>query len=287
MSPNDEFPTGSPGGKYIRGALNAAGGAIPFAGGVLSAISGAWSESEQERVNSFFHHWLEMMKAELTEKQQTVIEIMQRLDMHAQEIADRVSSKEYQSLLRKGFRDWAGAESNEKRVLIRNLLSNAAAATIASDDIVRLFLEWVKKYSELHFAVISKIFNHAGITREQVWAALGKAAVREDSADADLFKLLFRDLSTGGIIRQHKEVDYQGNFLKKQPARKSTAFPGQQPTKSAFDDQDSYELTQLGSQFVHYAMTDLPIKISYTPKPEHNGTAEQNDETQASRSQNS
>jgi hypothetical protein len=47
-------PSSTPGGKYIRGALNAVGGAIPFAGGIFSAISGAWSESEQERVNSFF-----------------------------------------------------------------------------------------------------------------------------------------------------------------------------------------------------------------------------------------
>jgi hypothetical protein len=35
--------------------------------------------------------------------------------------------------------------------------------------------------------------------------------------------------------------------------------------KSAFDDEDGYELTQLGQQFVHYAMTDLPLKIAYVP----------------------
>ncbi|NLF16604.1 MAG: hypothetical protein GX595_05015 [Lentisphaerae bacterium] len=35
--------------------------------------------------------------------------------------------------------------------------------------------------------------------------------------------------------------------------------------KSAFDDEEEYELTQLGEQFVHYAMTDLPPKIAYTP----------------------
>ena len=37
--------------KISRGALQVAGGAVPFAGGVLSAIAGAWSEAEQERVN--------------------------------------------------------------------------------------------------------------------------------------------------------------------------------------------------------------------------------------------
>jgi hypothetical protein len=91
---------------------------------------------------------------------------------------------------------------------------------------------------------------------------LGKAQVREDSAVADLFRLLFRDLSTGGIIRQHREVDYAGNFVRKTPARKTAPAFGLQATKSAFDDQENYELTQLGAQFVHYAMTDLPIKIA-------------------------
>jgi hypothetical protein len=41
--------------------------------------------------------------------------------------------------------------------------------------------------------------------------------------------------------------------------------------QSAFDDQESYELTQLGAQFVHYAMTDLPIKIAYSAKPDAAG----------------
>lgn len=33
--------------KYARGAIQAIGGAVPFAGGVFSAIAGAWSEREQ------------------------------------------------------------------------------------------------------------------------------------------------------------------------------------------------------------------------------------------------
>ncbi len=31
--------------------------------------------------------------------------------------------------------------------------------------------------------------------------------------------------------------------------------------KSAFDDQEPYELTELGRQFVHYAMTEPAIRI--------------------------
>jgi hypothetical protein len=251
--------------KYVRGAIGAIGGAIPFVGGLFSAAAGAWSEFDQERVNRFLRHWLRMIEAEMAEKERTIIEIMQRLDMHDDEIADRVSSDEYQSLLRKGFRDWAGAESEQKRILIRNVLANAGAARLASNDVVRLFLEWIKKYSELHFAVIAKIYNRAGITRSGVWQALGRQTVREDSADADLFKLLFRDLSTGGIIRQHRDTDYAGNFVRKQPHRRPGRAGVPQPMTSAFDDEDGYELTHLGRQFVHYAMTDLPLKLDYQP----------------------
>jgi hypothetical protein len=40
----NELPKGIRGARAIRAVLNAAGGAIPFVGGVLSAGSEAWSE---------------------------------------------------------------------------------------------------------------------------------------------------------------------------------------------------------------------------------------------------
>lgn len=123
-------------------------------------------------------------------------------------------------------------------------------------------MDWLKNYSELHFRVISIIYNTNGISRGEVWRRLGKEAVREDSADADLFKLLFRDLTTGGVIRQHKETDYYGNYIVKNGGRtKGATNSGTRTAKSAFDEDEPYGLTQLGQQFVHYAMTDLPPKI--------------------------
>jgi len=111
--------------------------------------------------------------------------------------------------------------------------------------------------------VIGEIYRNTGSTRGEIWEDLGKGPVREDSADADLFKLLVRDLSTGGIIRQHRETDYAGNFVaqRQRPPRRNSG--GSRPLKSAFDDTERYELTALGRQFVHYAMTELTIKIAY------------------------
>lgn len=276
MTPSDRnspeaFPEGTPGGKVARALMNTAGGAIPFAGGLLAAAAGAWSESEQEKVNAFFRYCIKMLEAEMTEKAQTIVEVMARLDMNDEKISERVKSAEFQSLVRKALREWAGAESEEKRKLVRNILANAAATELVPDDVVRLFLEWLKQYSELHFTVVGKVYNNDGITRGQIWRDIGKAAVREDSAEADLFKLLIRDLSTGGIVRQHRDVDMRGNFVPKHPQHRASGS-GPRPVKSAFDDEEGYELTQLGQQFVHYAMTDLPTKIEF-----HSATAQESE----------
>jgi hypothetical protein len=262
---NDDLTLPKPGkaAKISRAALQVVGGAVPFAGGFLSAIAGAWSEGEQERFNRFFQHWLQMLKDELKEKEQTVYEIMARLDLQDEEIARRVESDEFQSLMKKAFREWAGTESETKREYVRNILANAAASRVSSDDVVRLYLDWLEDYSELHFQVVGAIYNSAGITRGEIWAKIGKEGVREDSADADLYKLLIRDLSTGGIIRQHRETDYHGNFIAKAPERRPKNS-GPKPMVSAFDEKEGYELTELGKQFVHYAMTDLPPKIEFS-----------------------
>ena len=269
-TPSEEaMPEGGKTAKAARGTLQVVGGAVPLVGGILSAIAGAWSEHEQEKVNRFFEQWVRMLRDELREKEATVVEIMSRVNLQDERIAARVESKDFQSLVKKTFRDWAGVESEEKRVLIRNILANAASSTMSSDDVVRMFIDWIGQYSELHFQVIGAIYNSGGITRGAIWRKIGKGPVREDSADADLYKLLFRDLSTGSVIRQHRETDYYGNFIAKPHAKKSTGSSGAQKTlTSAFDDEDQYELTDLGQQFVHYAMTDLTPRIEYKYKPE-------------------
>lgn len=262
-----ELPTEGKVARYSRGAMQAIGGAVPFAGGVFSAIAGAWSDGEQDKVNRFFEHWVRMLQDELKEKEETIMEIMARLDLQDEAIADRIESKEYQSLVKKTFREWAGAESEEKRVYIRNILSNAAASNVSSDDVVRMYIDWINQYSEMHFQVIGAIYNSDGITRGAIWQKIGRGKVRENSADADLYKLLFRDLSTGGIIRQHRKVDRFGNFIPK-PTKRRPKGSGSKPPVSAFDENEGYELTELGKQFVHYAMSELPPKIEFKAEDE-------------------
>nr|WP_321441121.1 hypothetical protein [uncultured Hyphomonas sp.] len=256
-----ELPEGELWRKIARGALQV-GGAIPFAGGVFSAAAGAWSERDQERINRFLHAYLEMLREQIREQHQTFAEIVERIDLSDEKVEERINSPEYQALIRKAFRNWAGAESERKRVLVRNILSNASSTDLASFDVLSLFLDWLHKYSELHFAVMADIANHAGSTRGEIWTRIGKGRAREDSADADLFKLFFLDLTTGYVIRQHRDVDASGNFIPK--TRKKPVKGSGRQFVSAFDDEQEYELTALGRQFVHYAMTEVPTKISYT-----------------------
>lgn len=259
--------------KWVRGGINAAGALVPFAGGLISAAANVWGEAEQERAIEALRAWIKMLEDELREKQRTILDIIARLDMHDEEIAKRVKSAEYQSLMKKAFRNWAGTESPKKQEYIRNILSNAAASRMTSDDVVSLFIDWLQNYSEFHFAVIGELYRKPGSTRGQIWSNLGKGQVREDSADADLFKLLVRDLSTGGIIRQHRETDYAGNFIAKRPASSTHGRGQPRAMKSAFDESEQYELTALGQQFVHYAMTELTLKVEYRPQAPDDSTS--------------
>jgi hypothetical protein len=106
-----------------------------------------------------------------------------------------------------------------------------------------------------------EIFKNPGITRRQIWANIHGEFPRDDSSEADLFRLLIGDLSVGRIIRQHRDTNYSGQFLAKPRSR----APSSGTMKSAFDDEEPYELTELGKQFVHYVFSDIIKRIENTP----------------------
>jgi hypothetical protein len=258
------------GPKAARFAL-ACLGAIPGIGGAISGVAATWSEQEQAEFNKIFSAWIRLQEDEIREIGITIFEILTRIDYNDAEIRKRIESAEYLALIKKCFRDWSAAESEEKRKLIRNLLCAAATTTICSDDIVRMFISWIDIYSENHFAVIRAIYKHPGSTRMEIWGVIYQKAVREDSAEADLFKLLIHDLSTGHIIRQFRQTDYYGNFLKNAPKKRGTVG---NLMGSAFDDDKEYVLTELGKQFVYYAINDVVIRIGSGNPGQENSVSE-------------
>lgn len=253
--------TGGSTPAVVRFFMSCLGGAIPLVGGIISGAGNVWSEKDQSHLNQLLAQWLKLQEAEIKEIGITLVEIMMRLNLQDEETLKRIESPEYLSLVRRAFRDWAAAESEQKRELIRNLLCHAAEDRLCEDDIVKLFIKWIAEYSELHFNVIKYVYLHAGSTRAEIWEELHGRPVREDAAEADLFKLLIHDLSVGHIIRQQRDTDAHGNFVKARPGA-NRSRPVSRIVVSAFEDGKPYVLTALGKQFVFYTMNDVVPKLT-------------------------
>jgi hypothetical protein len=247
--------------KFVLAAL----GSIPWVGGFISAAVSLKMEEGKTRATNMQTQWLEEHTKKMQRLHETLNDIAMRFQNLGDQIDERIQSEEYLDLVRKAFRVWDHADTNEKRKYAANIVSNSSGTKLCSDDVVRLFIEWLDTYHESHFAVIRKIYQEPGVTRYDIWQEIHGEFPREDSAEADLFKLLIRDLSTGGVIRQARETTRDGQFLRKQPPKKR----GPAPTtmESAFEDTKPYVLTELGKQFVHYTMTEVVPRVGDSKNP--------------------
>jgi hypothetical protein len=242
--------------KFAMAAL----GSIPWVGAfVQAAAEFVDSERGQVRVNALYQQWFEEHSGQMKRLAATLADILARVEQLGDEVADRLESDSYLALARQGFRAWDEAETDEKRELIRLLLTNAAGTKLCTDDLVRLFISWIRTFHESHFKVIRVIHKNPGATRAEIWQEIYGEFPREDSAEADLFKLLIHDLTLGHVIRQERETTTDGRFVRKpRPVRRGPALT---TMKSTFDDGAGYELTGLGEQFVHYTMNELVPRI--------------------------
>jgi len=238
---------------------------IPWVGGVLAASAALDAEKEQAKINELHRQWFEEHRRRLGELAQDVNHVLTRVQQLGPEAEARLESDSFLGVVRKGFRVWDSADTREKREYVRCLIANAAGTKLCSDDVVRLFIEWISYYHEVHFAVIRAIYRAPDSTRYAIWMQMYGERVREDSAEADLFRLVIHDLSTGRVIRQHRERTAGGEFLRK-PRRYVPKGRASPVMKSSFDDEEPYELSELGSQFVHYVMTDIVPRVGAGPE---------------------
>jgi hypothetical protein len=247
------------GRKYVRFAIAALGG-IPWVGGFIAASASLSAESEQQGVNELQRMWLQEHKEKIRQLHETLADIFIRLDNFGEEIEERIQSPEYLSLVRTAFRSWDSAETEDKRQMFKKLITNAGAIKLCQDDLIRLFLHWIDLYHETHFVVIKEIYRHPEITRGKLWDSIHGARPREDSSEADLFRYLIRDLSTGGVIRQARETNLAGQFLKRETSGQS-GHGQSRVMESAFENTKPYVLTELGKKFVHYVMEDVVAQV--------------------------
>lgn len=249
-------------GRFVFAVL----GALPWVGALLAASAAIHAEAEQGRVNELQRRWMEEHEAKIAELSETLGTMMKRLEQLGGTADERVQEDGYLGLVRYGFRVWDEAPTKSKRDRVRQTLTNAAASRICSDDVVRLFLNWLRIYDDLHLRVIRVVHEGQGVTRGYIWEQVHGEDVRESSAEADLFKLMIRDLSTGSVIRQHRDTTHDGRFVARRPT--TTRRAKSRVLESAFEDTKPYELTELGSQFVHYAMNELVPRLGETADAE-------------------
>jgi hypothetical protein len=245
--------------KYVR-FLVAALGSIPWIGGFIAASASLEAEREQQGINDLQQIWLQEHKGKIAELRDALADIFSRLDNFGDQIQERIESPEYLALVRKTFRSWDESDTQEKKQMLKRLITNAGAIHLCDDDLIRLFLHWVELYHETHFVVVRAIYKSHRITRGQLWSDIrGKPRPREDSYEVDLFKYLIRDLSLGGVVRQERQTDGHGNFMKKESSTRR--HPAENVMKSTFDDTEFYVLTDLGAKFVHYVMEDVAPQL--------------------------
>lgn len=247
------------GHRYVRFVV-AALGSIPWLGGLIAASASLSAENEQQSINTLQRLWLEEHREKLKELGNTLADIFIRLDSLGDEVQQRIESPEYLALVKNAFRSWDQADTEEKKQMFKKLITNAGASKLCDDDLIRLFLHWIDLYHETHFIVMKEIYKNPEITRSQLWQNIHGQPVRDDSSEADLFRYLIRELSTGGVIRQARETDSSGHFLKKD-TRGQSHKNFSRTMESAFEDTKPYVLTELGKKFVHYVMTDVVSQI--------------------------
>ena len=213
------------------------------------------TESGEVKADDMRTEWLNEHQCKIEKLSSTLNDIAERFEKLGAQIDERLQSEDYLNIVRRAFRIWDQADTDKKQEYVANLVANASCTRLCSDDIVRLFIDWLNKYHEVHFTVIHEIYKNPGSTRYDIWIEIYGQIPQDDSSEADLYKLLIRDLSTGGIIRQERETTLDGKFLRRHPRQYKGSGP--QTMESAFEDKKPYVLTALGKYFVRYTMTDI------------------------------
>jgi hypothetical protein len=238
--------------KWARFTL-AALGAIPWVGSVIAAAAALNAEDEQGKVNDLQQGWLHTHAERIEELERTIGSIIETAETAGVDAENRLDDPAFLKLVEYGFRVWDGAPTDGKREKVRRVLANATVTKIGSDDLLRLFLTWIDQYDDVHFKVIAALHRESLLTGSDLWDEVDGREVRHDSADADLFKLILRDLSTGGVVRQHREVSSDGR-MRKQPRRGARSSAPYLSSPTEVD--KPYELTQMGHLFVGHALEE-------------------------------
>ena len=204
--------TDSPRKRALKKFGMAAISVIPWVGPLI--VAGIELAGKGGKVDDLQTQWLESHRVKFQRLHETLSQIAERLEKSGEEVDARLEDPKFLTLVEKAFQGWDRATTDEKRDYIRRLVANAAASSLCDDDLVRLFLDWIDRYDETHFKVIKAIYKQNGISRRSIWLKMHPTIPRDNSSEADLFKLLIHDLTLGHVIRQKRQTTMAGQFVK-------------------------------------------------------------------------
>lgn len=266
LHPADEaarllIPGSSPHVRFAVAAL----GVLPWIGSLLSASAALHAERQQQEVNLVVQRWLDEHEARLVALRASLASVADRVDALGEGAVARLNHEAFLPLVRRAYQGWDRAQHKAKRQLFERLLVSAAG--LDGDgwqgDRVRLFVDWIDRYDAAHFRIVSALNARPGLTRLGIWRATGRdgALPREDSSEADLYRMLVHDLSAGRVMRQVRRTDAHGRFLRTARGRAIGPF-----LASSFDDRAPYELSELGRDFVRFVLEPGPtLRIPSDP----------------------
>lgn len=125
--------------KFVLAAL----GSIPWVGGFLAAAAEYKAEDGSIQQDSLQTQWLQEHHEKILALKKDLEMIQGRFEALGEGIEARLQSDEYLGIVRKAFRLWDEADTKEKRGYTANLVVNSAGTRVCSDDVVRLFMDWL------------------------------------------------------------------------------------------------------------------------------------------------
>jgi hypothetical protein len=114
--------------KFALAAL----GSIPRVGGFISAAVSLKTEEGSIKADNLQTRWLEEHEKKMDKLAGTMSDIGARFESLGAEIDERLQSEEYLDVVRKAFRAWDRADTDEKCGYVANLVKNAAGTRLCS-----------------------------------------------------------------------------------------------------------------------------------------------------------
>jgi hypothetical protein len=130
---------------------------------VISAAATYKAGESDIKRDDLLRDWLLEHHEKLQSLRATLAKMVGRLESFGQEVEDRITSQDYLGLVRKTLRQWDQADTDEKRGLLVQLITNAGGTRVCSDDILRLFLDWVDVYQRVMKCGLQSMANRCHV----------------------------------------------------------------------------------------------------------------------------